>query len=75
LCPETREFARQVCATAKVLETNKKTKLSVYRYKKLGDDHFRHALNYFYLAASSGRIATVGSKKRRQVVANNSFKI
>jgi hypothetical protein len=25
----------------------------------LGDDHYRHALGYFYLAASGARIATV----------------
>lgn len=64
--PDMREFAKQLCATAKVLETNKKTKLSVYRYKKLGEEHFRNALNYFYLAASTGRIATVNKYKKKK---------
>lgn len=74
ICPETREFAKQVCSTAKVLETNKKTKLSVYRYKKLGADDFRNALNYFYLAASGSKLARVAGKFRvRQKVAFNDY--
>lgn len=75
LCPEIEEFARQLCATAKVLEVNKKTKQSIYRYKKLGDDHYRNALNYFYLAASGNKIAMVKSRfrKQRQTVANNEY--
>lgn len=59
---EIKEYARQMCATAKVLETNKKTKLSVYRYRKLGDDHFRHATGYFKLAAR--KVAPVMRSKR-----------
>ena len=61
ICPETEEFAKQLCATAKVLEINKKTKQSVYRYKKLGDEHYRNALNYFYLAATRSGMVRVGS--------------
>jgi hypothetical protein len=58
-CDEVDEFARQVCNTAKVLETNRKTGTSVYRYKPIGTggDHYRNALNYFYLAASGSRLA------------------
>jgi len=63
LSPDMKEFAKQLCATAKVLETNKKTKLSVYRYKKLGDEHFRNALNYFYLAADRGHIAVASDNR------------
>ena len=66
ICPETEEFAKQLCATAKVLETNKKTRQSVYRYKKLGDEHYRNALNYFYLAASRSGIVRVGNYKVKQ---------
>lgn len=62
--PDIKEFAKQLCATAKVLETNKKTKLSVYRYKKLGNEHFRNALNYFLLAASGHRVAMVGGHNK-----------
>jgi len=75
ICPEIEEFATQLCATAKVLETNKKTKLSIYRYKKLGDEHYRNALNYFYLAADIKKIGIVTSRKNRykpkQTVTNN----
>lgn len=73
ISPTMREFAKQLCATAKVLETNKKTKLAVYRYKKLGDEHFRNALNYFYLAASGGKVASVESGRKRQRFANNVY--
>lgn len=58
-CPDIKEFASQLCNTAKVLETNKRTGTSIYRYKKLGEEHYRNALNYFYLAASGSKIATV----------------
>lgn len=58
-CPEIDEFAVQICNTAKVLETNKRNGTSVYRYRKLGDEHFRNALNYFLLAASGSKIRTV----------------
>lgn len=44
------EFARQCCNTAKRLENNKRTGTDVYRYVKLGDEHYRNALNYFLLA-------------------------
>jgi hypothetical protein len=71
-CPEVKEFARQMCGAYKVLETNKKSGTSIYRYK--GDnDHYRNALNYFILAASKSRIAKVGSRKNRQRVANNTY--
>lgn len=72
-CPEIKEFAKQLCNTAKVLETSKKSGVSVYRYKKLGDEHFRNALNYFYLAASGSKIARVGAAKDRQKVAMNEY--
>jgi hypothetical protein len=76
VCPEVKEFAKQLCATAKVLETNKRTHQQVYRYRKLdNDDHYRHALNYFYLAAQGGRIPVAGEKGRihRQTHAINSY--
>ena len=79
MCPAIEEFARQLCNTAKVLEINKKTKRSVYRYIKTGDkmEHFRNCLNYFYLAASGSKIAIVSrnsrSRRPRQTVANNDY--
>lgn len=64
-CPEVKEFAHQMCGAYKVLETNKRSGTSVYRYK--GDnDHYRNAVNYFILAASKSRIARVGGYKNRQ---------
>jgi hypothetical protein len=63
-CPDMDIFAQQLCATAKVLETNKKSGTAIYRYKKLGDEHYRNALNYFYIAASGHRVSTVNSAFR-----------
>lgn len=72
-CPEVKEFALQCCNTAKVLETSKKSGTSIYRYKKLGDEHYRNALNYFYLAASGNKIARVSANRERQEVADNEY--
>ncbi len=72
-CPEMDEFVTQVCSPAKVLETNKKTGNAVYRYRNIGSrgDHYRNALNYFYLAASSGRVASAKAMRNRPTVAIN----
>ena len=73
---EITDFAKQCSNIAKVLEDNKRTGTSIYRYRKVGSggDHYRHALNYFYLAASQSRIrrssTTYGP---RQLQAVNSF--
>lgn len=72
-CPEVKEFAKQMCGAYKVLETNKKSGTSVYRYKG-ANDHYRNAVNYFLLAAKGGKIAKVGSHKNRQKVANNNYR-
>jgi hypothetical protein len=65
-CDETKEFAKQMCGAFKVLEKNKKTGTSVYRYKGK-NEHYRNALNYFILAAKSGHIPrAVGSNKKKQ---------
>jgi len=71
-CPEIKEFARQMCGAYKVLETNKKSGTSVYRYK--GDnDHYRNALNYFLLAAKGGHIGKFGVDKNRQLMVDNNY--
>ncbi|MBA7577975.1 hypothetical protein ES708_19831 [subsurface metagenome] len=49
-CPEVELFAEQTVSMAKVLEKNKKTGVAVYRYISSGPDHYRHSLNYAYLA-------------------------
>lgn len=49
---EVEEFAIELCNIAKILEEKKDTGAKIYRYRKLGADHYRHALNYLMLAAS-----------------------
>lgn len=58
-CKEVEDFAKQCCNTAKVLTVDKRSGTSIYRYRKLGADHYRHAFGYFLLAASGARIASV----------------
>ncbi len=48
-CEEVNEFAKQMCNCAKVLEETEQGD-RVYRYIKLGPDHYRSAMNYLYLA-------------------------
>jgi hypothetical protein len=49
-CSEIEEFAKQMCNAAKVLEEDEDTGDRIYRYVKLGDDHYRSAMNYLYMA-------------------------
>jgi hypothetical protein len=63
-CPEVEKFVKQVCAAYKILEMNKRTNQSVYRYKG-SNEHYRNALNYFYLAAHGGKISSVSNRKKR----------
>lgn len=51
-CSEVEEFARQMCNTAKVLEENERGD-RLYRYRKLGDEHYRNAVNYLWLAVQN----------------------
>lgn len=52
-CAEVERYAKEMSNTFKMLEENPKTHALTYRYKKLGDEHYRHATNYFYLACKS----------------------
>ncbi len=63
-CPEIEEFARQCCNCARFEEKDKHRGITVNRYRPTGDrqEHFRNALNYFTLAASGHRVATVSNK-------------
>jgi hypothetical protein len=69
-CPEILEFAKQMCNTAKVYDA----RAGIYRYRKLAADDYRHALNYFLLAASSGRVgmASMAYRQARQTHATDS---
>ena len=49
-CDEVKEYASQMTATAKVLAEDLKTGKKEYHYKKLGNDDYYHATNYFLLA-------------------------
>ena len=45
------DFAKQCCALIKTLSTDKKTGAAFYEYlPRSKNDHWRHTLNYFYLA-------------------------
>jgi hypothetical protein len=52
---EMETFAKQLTGIAKVLVEDEETGSRVYRYRRVGTygDHYRHALNYFWLAAQS----------------------
>jgi hypothetical protein len=49
--PEIEEWVRHMTNIAKVLEEDKDTGSKEYHYRKLGPDHYRHSLNYAYLAS------------------------
>lgn len=48
-CAEVDEFAKQMCNCAKVLEENEQGD-RIYRYIKLGEEDYRNAVNYLYIA-------------------------
>jgi len=50
-CDEIEVFAKQLTNTAKAIEEDSETGSREYRYRKLGPDHYYHALNYLSLAA------------------------
>ena len=54
-------YAREMCNIAKVLEEDTDTGNRVYRYKKLGPDHYRHSTNYLLLACD--RVGSVNDNK------------
>ena len=49
-CPQVEEFAKQMSNTAKVIEEDLRRGGKIYRYRKLGPEHFRNAMNYFEVA-------------------------
>jgi hypothetical protein len=66
-CAAIDDFAQQCCNCVKSKEVDKKKNQVVYRYKKTGNgnDHYRNALNYFILAASSVRRTSGDSSHQR----------
>ncbi|OPL13579.1 MAG: hypothetical protein AVO39_10290 [delta proteobacterium MLS_D] len=77
-CDEVDEYATEMCNIAKVLEEDQETGSRLYRYRKLGADHYRHATNYFLMAASRCNIAAGAGGRRfrpRQEYAENDFSL
>lgn len=74
-CEEVEEFAKQVTNIAKVLEEDQETGSREYLYRRLGVDHYAHALNYFILASSKIDIAVSPwrSERPRQEKAISDF--
>ena len=58
---EVEVYANHMSNAAKVLETDDDTGARLYKYRKLGADHYRHSTNYLMLAAE--RVGTVNSSK------------
>lgn len=52
-----KEYATQMSNLVKVLEEDKVKGSKIYRYRKLGPDHYRHATNYFEIASKELPIA------------------
>lgn len=75
LCDEVKQFALECAAAVKVETMDKRTKTPVYRYARAGTnpDDYRNALNYFYLAASGGKVPVcdpMGARRRATHAAN-----
>jgi hypothetical protein len=75
-CDEVDKFAGQARNTAKILEEDSETGSREYRYRKLGEDHYRHALNYFYLAGQRVRVSDSRHDRfRRDLKSETSFDV
>ena len=76
-CPEVTQFARECASVAKAEVIDKRTKSSTFRYRTLDTgvrDDYRHALNYWWLAASGHKLAIADENKtHRQTRAINRF--
>jgi hypothetical protein len=55
------QYVKEMCNVAKVLEEDVETGSRLFRYKRLGADHYRHATNYCLLA--SERCGITSDKK------------
>ncbi|MHC4121951.1 MAG: phage terminase large subunit family protein [Planctomycetota bacterium] len=74
-CNEVDIFVHQMCNRAKFLETDTKGNVS-YRYKKTGDkqDHYRSALNFFYLACRKVGVPEV-HRRKKEVCQDMTYKL
>ena len=76
ICEEIKIFAHQMCNRAKFLETDIRGNAS-YRYKKTGDksDHYRCALNFFYLACKKVGLPETQRTKQKEVTQDMSYRL
>ncbi len=74
-CNEVDIFAHQMCQRAKFLETDSRGSNS-YHYKKVGDkqDHYRTALNFFYLAAKKVGTPEV-HREKKEVMQDRTYRL
>lgn len=76
-CSEIQVFAHQLTCAAKSLEENGNTGTMEYRYRKIGDkqDHYRNALNYFYLACKKVGVPESQHSRKRATTQNMDYKL
>jgi hypothetical protein len=60
------EFAKHLCNIARVMEEDSETGSREMRYRKLGPDHYRHALNYAYLGVRRIGVYTPEGVRRKK---------
>jgi hypothetical protein len=59
-------YIKHMTGIVKVLQEDDMTGSRVYRYRRISDDHYRHATNYFYLASTRIRDARKGGFRSTQ---------
>jgi hypothetical protein len=70
---EIEQFATEMTGLAKVLETDKATGASTYRYRKLRDDHYFHAFGYYLMAAKRTSQMKQDFFREKPLVAETTF--
>jgi hypothetical protein len=75
-CNEVNIFAHQMCQRAKFLEEDSRGAVS-YHYKKIGDkqEHYRNAVNYFFLACKKVGLPEVHRDKKKVVTQDMSYNL
>ncbi len=75
-CQEVRIFAHQMTMVAKFLETDSRGQPS-YHYRKIGDkqDHYRNALNFFFLACKKVGTLEVHRNKKKEMMQDTEYRL
>jgi hypothetical protein len=76
VCQEVQIFAHQMTQCAKFLETDTKGN-ATYWYRKIGDkqDHYRCALNFWYLACKKVGVPKTQRDRQREVTQDRTYKL